>query len=127
MVTFFSHNSAALCACRPISGPISRLRSDWAMNSSGADNPTALRTCDDVVGAAHREQQVPDEAHPGAGVHVAQAPAQHGGEGGPHLGLGGGGAAPEQVQHAQHAVGLLDQVVGLQVKLTPHQLGGGET
>ena len=97
------------------------------MNSSGADNPTALRTCDDVVGAAHREQQVPDEAHLGAGVHVAQAPAQHGGEGGPHLGLGGGGAAPEQVQHAQHAVGLLDQVVGLQVKLTPHQLGGGET
>ena len=111
------------CARRPhIPVHLSCLHSDCAAHSVlGSGNK---HTCDDIVDGAHGEQQVPDEAHLGAGVHVAQAPAQHGGERGPHLGLGGGGAAPQQVQHAQHAVRLLDQVVRLQVELTPHQLEG---
>lgn len=79
-------------------------------------------TCNHVVHSAHFEQHLLDEAHLGAGLQVAYALAQYGGEHAPDLSLACHFAVRQQLHHAADALRLLDDEVHLQVKLATHQL-----
>lgn len=83
-------------------------------------------TCDHVVHGAHLEQHLLDEAHLGAGLQVAHALAEDGGEHAPDLRLARHLAVGQQLHHAADALRLLDDEVHLQVKLPAHQLEEGE-
>lgn len=85
-------------------------------------------TCNHVVHSAHLEQHLLNEADLGAGLQVAHALAEDGGEHAPDLGLARHFAVRQQLHHAADALRLLDDEVHLQVKLTTDQLeeeGGG--
>lgn len=81
-------------------------------------------TCDHVVHGAHLEQHLLDEAHLGAGLQVADALAQDGGEHAPDLRLAGDIAVLQQLRHAADALRVLDDEVHLQIELAAHQLYG---
>lgn len=79
-------------------------------------------TCDHVVHSAHFEQHLLDEAHLCAGLQVAHALPQDGGEHAPDLRLARHFAVRQQLHHAADALRLLDDEVHLQVKFAAHQL-----
>lgn len=83
-------------------------------------------TCYHVVHSAHLEQHLLYEADFGAGLQVAHALAEDGGEHAPDLGLARHLAVGQQLHHAADALCLLDDEVHLQVKLATHQLEEGE-
>lgn len=82
-------------------------------------------TCNHVVHSAHLEQHLLNEADLGAGLQVAHALAEDGGEHAPDLGLARHFTVRQQLHHAADALRLLDDEVHLQVKLTTDQLEEG--
>lgn len=79
-------------------------------------------TCNHVVHRAHFEQHLLDEAHLSARLQVSNTLPKDGGEHAPDFSLAGDITVPQQLHHAADAFCILDDEVGLQIKLTTHQL-----
>lgn len=79
-------------------------------------------TCNHIVHRAHFEQHLLDEANLGAGLQVADALAEDGGEHAPDLSLACDLTVGQQLHHAADALRLLDDEVHFQVKLATNQL-----
>lgn len=80
------------------------------------------RTCDHIVHGAHLEQQPLNESDLGARLQVADALAQYRGEHAPDFCLAGDLTVFQKLQHADDALGILNDEVYLQVKLSSNQL-----
>ena len=79
-------------------------------------------TCNHVVHGAHSEQHLLDEAHLSAGLQVSNTFPKDSSEHAPDLSLAGDVTVAQQLHHAADALCILDNEVGLQIKLTTHQL-----
>lgn len=93
-----------------------------ASSKSREDVFHRLRTCDHAVSGGYALQHQLDEFYIGARLQVADALLEDGGEDAPDLGLTGGLALVQQLDHAHNALRLLDDKVHLQVKLPANQL-----
>lgn len=90
--------------------------------NKGLSLPSSYCTCDHVVHGAHFEQHLLYESHLGAGLQVADAFSEDGGEHAPDFCLAGDVAVLQQLGQAADAFSILDDEVCLQIKLATHQL-----
>lgn len=99
-------------------------RKKWVLqevNSNSRVRSSPL-TCDHVIHRAHFEQQPLNEANLSAGLQVSDTLAQYGGEHAPDFRLARDFTVFQQLQHADDGLGILDDEVHFQVKLTTNQL-----
>lgn len=80
------------------------------------------RTCNHVIHWAHFQQHLLDKAHFSARLQISNTFSKDRGKHAPDFSLAGDVTVLQQLHQAADAFRILDNEVGLQIKLTTHQL-----